>query len=51
MGVLPLEVIEPLVLYRPGGYHPTTLDDTLHDGRYRLAHKLGYGGYATVWLA
>ena len=37
--------------YRPGGYHPVALGDTLKDGRYQIRHKLGYGGYSTVWVA
>lgn len=42
---------EPLERYRKGGYHPTHLGDTFKDGRYKIVHKLGWGGYATVWLA
>ena len=42
---------EPLERYRKGGYHPTHLGDTFKDGRYKIIHKLGWGGYATVWLA
>lgn len=36
--------------YRPGGLHPTHLGDLLEDGRYRIIHKLGNGGFGTVWL-
>lgn len=37
--------------YVPGGYHPVALGDVLGDGgRFRVVHKLGFGGYATVWL-
>ncbi|KAI3329013.1 serine/threonine-protein kinase SRPK3 [Xylariaceae sp. AK1471] len=36
--------------YRPGGFHPVHFGDILHD-RYRVIRKLGYGSYATVWLA
>jgi hypothetical protein len=37
--------------YRPGGYHPVHLGDTLgHDARYRVLHKLGSGLSSTVWL-
>jgi hypothetical protein len=37
--------------YRPGGFHPVALGDTLKDGRYKIHHKLGYGGFSTVWVA
>jgi serine/threonine-protein kinase SRPK3 len=37
--------------YRPGGYHPVSLGDTFKNGRYKVYHKLGWGGYSTVWLA
>ncbi len=42
---------EPLRRYRNGGYHPTHLGDTFKDGRYKILYKLGWGGFATVWLA
>ncbi|GLB05372.1 hypothetical protein AtubIFM57258_000652 [Aspergillus tubingensis] len=42
---------EKLSKYRPGGYHPVSLGDTLKDGRYEIHHKLGWGGFSTVWLA
>lgn len=42
---------EPLQRYKPGGYHPTHLGDSLKSGRYQILHKIGWGGYATVWLA
>jgi len=42
---------EPLSKYRPRGYHPVTLGDTFKNGRYRIHHKLGWGGFSTVWLA
>ncbi|KAJ0164541.1 Serine/threonine-protein kinase SRPK [Colletotrichum tanaceti] len=42
--------VEPLHLYRTGGYHPIQPGDRL-DGRYRVVHKLGYGAYSTIWLA
>ncbi|PYI33392.1 protein kinase [Aspergillus indologenus CBS 114.80] len=35
---------------QPGGYHPVTIGDCLHD-RYRVIHKLGHGTYSTIWLA
>ncbi|OAA59190.1 Protein kinase-like domain protein [Niveomyces insectorum RCEF 264] len=42
---------EDLDRYKPGGFHPVNLGDTLCDGRYTIRHKLGYGGYSIVWLA
>ncbi len=42
---------EQLTDYCPGGYHPIHLNDTLHDGRYEIVHKLGFGSFSTVWLA
>lgn len=47
---MPLEGVERLEGYRPGGYHPIIIGDYLHD-RYRIVHKLGFGGYSTIWLA
>ncbi|KAH6845669.1 kinase-like domain-containing protein [Chaetomium sp. MPI-CAGE-AT-0009] len=44
-------VHESLYNYRPGGFHPINLGDTLQDGRYVIRNKLGYGGFSTVWLA
>ena len=32
------------------GYHPVHLGDTFKDGTYEVVHKLGYGGFSTVWL-
>ncbi|KAL4891338.1 kinase-like protein [Aspergillus ambiguus] len=46
----PLEEVERLKNYRPGGYHPIQIGDHFH-GRYRVVHKLGYGTYSTTWLA
>jgi len=42
---------EPLHRYCPGGYHPVHLGDVLGSGRYQITHKLGWGGYSTVWAA
>ncbi|KAL8345937.1 hypothetical protein RB598_000046 [Gaeumannomyces tritici] len=40
---------EQLYRYAPGGYHPVLIGDTL-GSRYRVVHKLGYGGFSTTWL-
>ncbi len=37
--------------YRPGGYHPGSIEDTFSNGRYQVYNKLGHGGSSTVWLA
>ncbi|GAB1744227.1 hypothetical protein NU219Hw_g1380t1 [Hortaea werneckii] len=42
---------EALNRYKPGGYHPVHIGDTLNGGRYIIRHKLGWGGYGTSWLA
>lgn len=45
---------EPLHRYQRGGYHPVHLGDCFEGtkGRtYRVLHKLGWGGYSTVWAA
>ncbi|KKA20009.1 hypothetical protein T310_6007 [Rasamsonia emersonii CBS 393.64] len=47
---IPLEGVERLERYRPGGYHPVVIGGCLHD-RYRIVHKLGFGAYSTTWLA
>ena len=45
------ETYEDPEKYRPGGYHPVLIHDLLSDGRYEVLHKIGHGGFATVWLA
>lgn len=45
-----IEGVEKLEKYEPGGYHPVHIGDVLAS-RYRIVHKLGYGGYSTTWLA
>lgn len=43
--------LEHLNDYETGGLHPVHLGDSLGpEGRYRVLHKLGNGGFATVWL-
>ena len=42
---------EALTRYKPGGYHPLHIGDTLNGGRYTIRHKLGWSGYGTSWLA
>lgn len=46
-----LHTQENMSKYRPGGFHPVCLGDTFQDGRYKIHHKLGWGGFSTVWLA
>ena len=42
--------LEKIIEYEPGGYHPVHLGDVFGDA-YRITHKFGHGGFATVWLA
>lgn len=48
---------EELEGYKKGGYHPTHIGDVFSQiegttlPRYRVIQKLGWGSYATVWLA
>lgn len=42
---------EPLQRYCVGGYHPLKLGDVLKQGRYKILHKVGWGGYSTTWAA
>jgi serine/threonine protein kinase len=37
--------------YKLGGFHPVHLGDQFKKDRYCVIHKLGHGGFATVWLA
>jgi serine/threonine-protein kinase SRPK3 len=43
--------VEDLEDYQTGGYHPIHLGDHLGPkARYHVLHKLGLGGFSTVWL-
>jgi hypothetical protein len=48
-----LDEIECVEEYRPlpGGFHPISIGDKSSGGRYKVIHKLGFGGFSTVWLA
>jgi serine/threonine protein kinase len=46
-----LDEIEWVEEYRPGGFHPMSIGDEFAGGRYKVIHKLGFGGSSTVWLA
>ncbi|EAU83726.1 CMGC/SRPK protein kinase [Coprinopsis cinerea okayama7 len=46
-----LDDVENVENYVEGVYHPVSIGDTLANGRYKLIHKLGFGGSSTVWLA
>ncbi|KAH7259489.1 kinase-like domain-containing protein [Fusarium redolens] len=37
--------------YRKGGFHPVHIGEHFDGRRYRIAHKLGHGGFSVVWLA
>ncbi|KAI1268025.1 kinase-like domain-containing protein [Xylariaceae sp. FL1019] len=49
---LPFEAfeIEDVEEYRPGGFAPVQIGDTLGGGRFEVFRKLGFGGIAIVWL-
>jgi serine/threonine-protein kinase SRPK3 len=33
------------------GYYPLMLGQRLHEDKYEIVRKLGWGGYSSVWLA
>ncbi|ETW76050.1 hypothetical protein HETIRDRAFT_455646 [Heterobasidion irregulare TC 32-1] len=43
--------IEGVEDYQLGGFHLVSIGDCFAQKRYRVVHKLGYGGSSTVWLA
>ncbi|KAI5860718.1 kinase domain-containing protein [Durotheca rogersii] len=47
-----MDYVEDVEQYVPGGYHPVDIDDVIgtDDKRYIVIHKLGFGGFSTVWL-
>lgn len=46
-----IEDVEDASKYRVGGFHPVSIGDKLNKDQYQVVHKLGYGGYSTIWLA
>lgn len=47
----PIQNVERMGRYSPGGYYAINIRDSLHNDRYRIVHKLGHGTFSTVWLA
>ncbi|KAI6756061.1 hypothetical protein HG530_011797 [Fusarium avenaceum] len=41
---------EPVERYNEGLYYPVCIGEVLVN-RYRIEHKLGHGGFSTVWMA
>lgn len=46
-----MDSAEDVEKYVPDGFHPIVIKQLLGNGRYKVLHKLGSGGLATVWLA
>ncbi|KAF5561300.1 cmgc kinase [Fusarium napiforme] len=44
------DVCEPVDRYEEGLYLPICIGEVIAD-RYRIEHKLGHGGFSTVWMA
>ncbi|KAK8042806.1 kinase-like protein [Apiospora phragmitis] len=44
------EELENVERYEPGGLRPIHVNDEVCNGRFDVVHKLGQGGFATVWL-
>lgn len=45
-----MDYVEASKYYYQGLYYPICIGDVLAH-RYRIEHKLGHGGFSTVWLA
>ncbi|KAF9258332.1 hypothetical protein L218DRAFT_981801 [Marasmius fiardii PR-910] len=43
-----LDGVENIEDYKPGGYHPISIGDTLDMGRFRVLHKLEWGQIVTL---
>ena len=46
-----IETEECVLRYRPDGFHPAVLGETLKGGRYQIYHKRGFTGLSTTWVA
>ena len=46
-----LHHVEDVERYEPGGFHPVHIGGRFRGKRYKVIHKLGAGGFSTVWLA
>jgi serine/threonine-protein kinase SRPK3 len=50
-----MEDVEDIDKCVPGGYHPVDIGDRIRpegiDYDYTILHKLGAGGFSTVWLS
>ncbi|KAI0846991.1 kinase-like protein [Daldinia vernicosa] len=44
-----LDEVEDVEWYQPGGFYPLDVGETIID-RFKVVHKLGHGGIATVWF-
>lgn len=44
------DACEPVDRYEEGLYLPICIGEVIAD-RYRIEHKLGHGGFSTVWMA
>ncbi|KAH8754687.1 kinase-like domain-containing protein [Hyaloscypha sp. PMI_1271] len=45
-----LDDVEEIENYCPRGFHPINIEYEI-EGRYKVVHKLGHGGFSAVWLA